>query len=263
MNLPFGGEQSSESSKTVTDYNVYVMSGMQKLFYTAIAGFAIFAVAYVFYRSILLALLPVPLALLYPRLRTVMLVDRRRKELNIQFKDMLYSLSSSISAGKSVEASFRDVLRDLSVLYPDHRTYIILEVGFIIRRLEMNDTIEIILSDFARRAGLEDVDNFTDVFITCKRTGGNVIEVIRNSSAIINDKIEVRQEIDTMLAQRKFEQKVLNLVPVLMILLLSATAYDYIEPVFTTAVGRLVMTGAIFLLGAAYFISARIADIKV
>lgn len=255
--------KANENGSMSVDYNIYIMSGVERLFYTAAAALAIFALCLVFYRNALLSLLPVPLALLYPRLKTRSLVEQRKKELNIQFKDMLYSLSSSLSAGKSVEASFREVLKDLSVLYPDPGTFVIAEVGFIIRRLEMNETIESVLSDFARRAGLEDVDNFTDVFITCKRTGGNIMEVIRNSSSIINDKIEVRQEIDTLLAQRKFEQKVLNLVPVAMILLLSITAYNYVEPVFTTAVGRLVMSGALLLLAAAYFISARIANIKI
>lgn len=245
------------------DYRIYEMSAAERLLYTSVAALAIFAVAFVFYRSILISVLLVPLALLYPRVKTADLAEKRRKELNIQFKDMLYSLSSSISAGRSVEASFRDVLRDLSVMYPDPRSLVIVEVGIMIRRLEMNETIETILSDFAGRAGLEDVDNFVDVFITCKRTGGNIIEVIRNSSSIINDKIEVRQEIDTLLAQRKFEQKVLNLVPVLMIVLLSVSAADYIEPVFTTAAGRLVMSGAILLLAAAWFISKKIADIRI
>lgn len=245
------------------DYSIYKMSPAQRLLYTSLAAIAIFSVAYVFYRSFLFSTLLLPIAFLYPRLKTSDLVEKRRRELNIQFKDMLYSLSSSISAGRSVEASFRDVLRDLSVMYPDPRSLIIVEVSFIIRRLEMNDTIETILSDFAGRAGLEDVDNFTDVFITCKRTGGNIIEVIRNSSSIINDKIEVRQEIDTLLAQRKFEQKVLNLVPVFMIVLLSLSAADYIDPVFTTSAGRLVMTGAILLLAAAWFISKKITDIRI
>lgn len=262
MRLPGTGNNAAES-KTATDYGIYEMTAAEMLLYTSIAAFAIFAVAFVFYRSVLISTLLVPFAFLYPRIKTADLAEKRRRELNIQFKDMLYSLSSSISAGRSVEASFRDVLRDLSVMYPDPRSLIIVEVGFIVRRLEMNETIEAILSDFAGRAGLEDVNNFVDVFITCKRTGGNIIEVIRNSSFIINDKIEVRQEIDTLLAQRKFEQKVLNLVPVLMIVLLSASAADYIEPVFTTGAGRLVMTGAILLLAAAWFISKRIADIRI
>lgn len=244
------------------DYDIYDMSLRERIFYTLAASAFIFVVSYIFYRSYVLALVPVPFALFYPRIKKRSIIAKRKKELNIQFKDMLYSLSSSVSAGRTIEGAFREVLKDLMVIYPEPSAYILMEVRSIIKRLEMNDTLENALADFAGRAKLEDVDNFVSVFNICKRSGGNVTEVIKNTSAIINDKIEIGQEIDTMLAQRKFEQKVLNALPVLMILLLSASAPDYMSPVFTTVAGRVTMTVSIALLAAAVFISARISNIK-
>ena len=246
----------------LTDYDSYVMSLRERLLYIGAAAAVIFAVAFIFYRSFLLSVLTVPLALLYPRLKTRDIIARRKKELNVQFKDMLYSLSSSISAGKTVEAAFREVLKDLSVLYPEPATFILVEVRRIISRLGMNESMEAALSDFAMRAKLEDVDNFVNVFNICKRSGGNIAEVIKNTSAIINDRIEVGQEVDTLLAERRFEQKVLNVMPILMILLLSASAPDYMSPVFNTSAGRFTMSVAIVLLTAAWFISAKLRDIR-
>ena len=245
------------------DYNIYHMSLSEVVIYTAMAAIFIYATAFVFYRSHLFSLLFTPVSLVYPRIRKGQLLEKRKKELCSQFKDMLYSLSSSLAAGRSMENAFRDVLRDLSVLYPVQGEYIISEVEHMQRRLEMNETVENVIADFARRAAIEDIENFSDVFIICKRSGGNIAEVVRNTSGIINDRIEIRQEIEMLLAQRKFEQKVLNAIPVLMILLLSASAADYMEPVFTTMAGKLVMTVAIGLLAAAWFISAKIMDIRV
>lgn len=245
------------------DYDSYSMSFRERLLYTAAAAIVIYFVAYVFYRSFIFSVLLLPLALLYPRLKTRDIIAKRKKELNIQFKDMLYSLSSSISAGKTVEAAFREVLKDLSVLYPEPAAFILVEVHRIISRLEMNETMEAALTDFAERARLEDVENFANVFNICKRSGGNIAEVIKNTSSIINDKIEVGQEVDTLLAERKFEQKVLNVVPVLLILLLSASAPDYMSPIFSTGAGRLTMSVSIVLLAAAWLISARVSDIRI
>jgi len=134
---------------------------------------------------------------------------------------LLYSISASLTAGKSVETAFR-------------------EVEYIVRRLEMNETIEDALEDLAKRSHLEDIQNFTDV-LTCKRTGGNLVNVIRNSTNIINDKIEIKEEINTLLAAKKFEQKVLSVMPFIMILILSLTTEDYMAPVFDTIVGRIVI----------------------
>lgn len=246
-----------------SDYNTYNMTIYEKVMYTALAAIFIYITAFVFYRSHLISLLLLPLSLVYPRIRKGQLLVKRKRELCLQFKDMLYSLNSSLTAGKSMENAFKDALRDLSVLYPGPQEYIILEVEQMTRRLEMNETVEGVISDFAVRTGLEDIENFSDVFQICKRSGANIAEVVRNTSGIINDRIEIRQEIEMLLAQRKFEQKVLNVMPLLLILLLSVSASDYMEPVFTTMAGRLVMTAAIGLLASAWFISSRIMNIKI
>lgn len=246
----------------LAEYDSYIMSTKEKILYTAIAAAVIFAAAFVFYRSAVISGLLMPLSLLYPRMRTVEIIRRRKKELNIQFKDMLYSLASSLSAGRTVESSFKEALKDLSVLYPDPSAFILTELRRIISRLDTNETLEGALEDFAARAGLEDVDNFANVFNISKRSGGNIAEVIKNTSAIISDRIEVGQEVDTMLAERRFEQKVLNAVPILMIILLSLSAPDYMNPVFTTAAGRFTMSVSILLLVVAWIISARINNVR-
>ncbi|MFZ5988479.1 MAG: type II secretion system F family protein [Bacillota bacterium] len=246
-----------------TDYNVYIMSLKEKILYTLLAACVIFGVAFVFYQNWIISALVSPIALFYPRIKTGDIVEKRKNELNIQFKDMLYSLSSSLTAGKSVETAFRDVLKDLEIIYPDPNTDIIREVEYIIRKIEMNETVESALEDFAKRSHLEDIENFVDVFYTSKRTGGNIIEIIKNSSNIISDKIEIKQEIHTMLAQRKFEQKVLNVLPILLILFLAVSSGDYMYPVFHTVLGRIIMTVSIILLAIAYFISKKIMNIKV
>lgn len=252
-----------ENNKLIQDYGIYNMTLAEKMLYVCLAAVIIYIFAFVFYRSHLISALFTPLAIIYPRIRRAELLKKRQKELNLQFKDMLYSLSSSLSAGKSIENSFREVVRDLSVLYPDPDAYIIVETGYMARKIEMNETAEAVLADFARRAHIDDIDNFVDVLQTCKRAGGNMVEVIRNTSGIINDKIEIGQEIDMLLAQRRFEQKILNVMPVFMVVLLSLTAYEYMAPVFTTYAGRLVMTIAIFILIGAYLLSRKIMDIKI
>ena len=247
----------------MTDYNLYVMGTKQKILYILAAAAVIFAAGFLFYRNVLISALLTPLALLYPGIKAKDLVRRRKKELNIQFKDLLYSLASSVSAGKSIESAFRAALEDLSVLYPEPSTYMLAEVRNIISRLDTNETLESALSEFAGRAGLEDIDNFVNVLSISKRTGGNTAQIIRNTSSIISDRIEVGQEIDMMLAERRFEQKVLNAVPVFMIVLLSVSAPDYMYPVFNTAAGRLTMTIALAMMALAWFISAKLNDIKV
>jgi len=251
------------NSSSLTDYNEYVMSFKERIMYILLAAVVIYLVSFIFYQNFFISLAVSFSALLYPKIRTRELIQKRKNILNLQFKDMLYSLSSSLSAGKSVELSFKEALKDLSIIYPDSNAFIIKEVEYIVRKIEMNETIEEALEDFAKRSHLEDVENFVDVFKTAKRAGGNIIEIIKNTSNIISDKIEVKEEIDTLLASRKFEQKILALMPILLILFLSASSKDYMHPIFNTMAGRLVMTVALILILTAYFISKRIMNIKI
>lgn len=244
------------------DYNKYTIPVKMKLLYAFTASILVFSVAYLFYRSLLLSAIICPIGIIYLKYKRKQIINKRKNELNLQFKDLLISLGSSLSAGKAIENAFKNALGDLLVLYPSEETSIIKETNIIIHKLSLNITIEDAINDFAKRSALEDIMNFSDVINICKRTGGNMIEAIKNASGIISDKIEMKQEIETLLSARKFEQKILNIMPVGMILILSLTAKDYIQPVFCTVQGRVAMTVCLLLLVFAYMISNKIMDIK-
>ena len=247
----------------LTDYDVYVMTKSEKMFTIVVAAIALFAVGYVFYHSLILSALLALFAVKAPKIRTRQIIDKRKNQLSLQFKDMLYSLSSALSVGKSVETGIRDSLQDLQVIYPDSETDILVELGLILRGLGMNNTIEDMFGQFAERAHLEDIDNFVDIFVTCKRTGGDLIEVMRSTSNTIGDKIEVKQEIETMISGKKYEFNFLMILPVIMVLFLTLTSGDYMAPVFTTIVGRIAMTVAIAIFALAYVVGSKIMKINI
>lgn len=253
----------SEMKNQPADYDFYHMPLKEKLIYIVAAGVIIYAICYLFYHSHLISAVLSLLSLLYPRIKRKSIIQRRKTQLNLQFRDMLYSLVSSVSVGIPVEKAFYSVRNDLSVQYPDPKEMINQEISNIISRLEMNEPVETILSDLAFRSHLEDIKNFADVFQTSKRAGGNLVEVIRNTYNIINDKIDICQEIDVILAEKKLEKRILSILPPGLVFILSTTAGDYMQPVFESVAGRIVMTVSLLIMIAANMISAQILDIKI
>lgn len=247
----------------LTDYNIYIMSRQERIVTMGLAAVVLFAVGYVFYHSLILSVLVALFCVKFPKIRTQQIIDKRKKQLMLQFKDMLYSLSSALSVGKSVEMGIRDSLQDLRVIYPDPETDILRELEYILRGIGMNNTIEEMFSQFADRADLEDIDNFVDIFVTCKRTGGDLIEVMRSTSNTIGEKIEVKQEIHTMISGKKYEFNFMMVLPVILILFLTLTSGDYMAPVFQTIVGRLAMTAAIVTFVLAYVVGSKIMKIDI
>ncbi len=242
---------------------LYRMTAKERLWSFLYAAAVIFAVGYLFYRSMLVSALLMPLALLYPKIREAQLIRQRKRQMSLQFKEALHCISTSLVVGKSIENAFREAPAELLLLYPDENTTIVRELQKINRALEMNFSIEEAIQDFANRTELEDVSYFSEVFILCKRTGGNLVEVVRNTSRIISEKQDFLQELELMLAQRKFEQRLLSVIPIFLIFALSATSPDYMNPVFTTLAGRIAMTVAIGLFLIAFYIANKIIEIEV
>lgn len=258
-----GGDGEETAAGNLTDYDVYVMSGRERLLYILAAAVVIFAVGMIFYQKPVLALLLSLASLRFPKIRTRQIIRKRKKALELQFKDMLYALSSSMAAGRSLESAFRDALRDLEIIYPDPDTPIMRETAYIIRCIEMNMTVEDAISQFAARAHIEDIANFADVIRICKRSGGNLIEVIRSTSQMITDKIETKNEIETVITAKKFESRILTCTPIVMVAVLSTASPDYMAPVFQSAIGAIVMTIAIVMFVISFFIGEKIMDIEV
>lgn len=247
----------------LTDYDVYVMGKQEKTLNLLFAAVVLFGVGYIFYHNKILSALLMLFAVKWPKIRTKQIIEKRKNQLTLQFKDMLYSLASALSVGKSVESGIQDVLKDLQVIYPDPQTDILLELEYILRGIGMNQTVESMFSQFAERAHLEDIDNFVDIFVTCKRTGGDLMEVMRSTSNTIGEKIEVKQEIETTISGKKYEFHFMMVLPVIMVLFLTVTSGDYMQPVFTEPAGIAAMTVAIFIFGLSYLVGLKVMNIRV
>ncbi|SCY84508.1 type II secretion system F family protein [Alkaliphilus peptidifermentans] len=251
------------TNKGIVDYDDYVMTKNEYLMYIFSAAILLFIIGYIFYQHFYTALLLTPFSVIYPKYKRKEIIQNRRLQLLNQFKEAMYGISSSLSVGKSLETAIKDSLGDLEIMYDDPDTLIIRELTIVVRRLELNDTVEEAIADLAARSKLDDIRNFSEVLNTCKRAGGNLIEVMGTTAKTIGEKIYFTQELNLMVAQRKFDQKILSITPFALIITLSIVAKDYMEPVFTTIIGRIVMTVAFVMIVAALIISKRIMNIEV
>lgn len=256
-------KENIKEESSLIDYSVYKFNLKEKLMYTVLAGSLLFIIGYIFYQNIVISSFLALFGTFYKKIRKKEIIKKRKERLLLQFKQALYSLSTALVAGKSVENSFKDVIDDLKLIYPDSNTYIILEFKIINHRLENGEPIENSLLAFSERAGLDDIENFTDVFITCKRTGGDLVEVIRKTSNTISNKIETKQEIAVLIAQKKLEANILSIAPFIIIALISISSPDYMQPLYQPGIGPVIMTVSLIILSTSYLIAKKIMDIKV
>lgn len=217
------------------------------------------AVMYVFYERWYVSLvLGICGGMLFVPMSRKRLIEKRKKTLTLQFKEMLESIKSSLSS-ESVFDAFMKAKDDLSIQFPQD-AYIMQELNLLMRGTLLKARIEDLLVDFGVRSGVEDIQNFATVFKNCYAKGGNMEEIVGRSITIINEKIEVSMDIETMVAGQKNEQNILLVLPVIFVIMLKAMG-GMVD--LNSATGLISMTIAIGLFLAAYGISRKIMKIDV
>lgn len=181
--------------------------------------------------------------------------ERIKNKLTLQFKDMLDSVTSSISAGKVAQAAFMDAEKDMRLQYGED-SYIFKELHNINVGLCNNLTIESILSDFGKRSGVEDIESFAKVFVIANRQGGNIKTILTETKSILCDKIEIEQEIKTMLGATKNQLNIMMIMPLLIV----PMSASFTEGAENSATNILVRVGALIAFVIAYVIGRKITN---
>lgn len=200
-------------------------------------------------------------AKLFIPIRIHSIIDKRRKELNHQFRDMLDALTTSLGAGKNVNDSFFGVYEDLKIQYEED-AYILKELEVIISGIHNNVAIEDVLEDFGNRSGIDDIQSFANVFKISYRKGGNIKEIIRNTHNILNDKMEIAEDIETLVTSNKMEQNIMIFMPIALVGIIKMMSPEFAAN-FVTPTGIISTTVSIVIFVIAYFIGKTVLDIKI
>lgn len=219
-------------------------------------------VAFTFYRSFIIFFFLLPIGLAYPLYRVKSLKKKRLLQLSVQFKEGIVLLASFLSAGYSIENAFGLSTRELGLLYGENGL-ITREFDYLSHQIRINRSVEQALMEFAGRSGLEDVKNFAEVFAVAKRSGGELVPIMNHTVAIIHDKGQIQEEIITLTSSKQFEQKIMNLLPFLIIIYIEMSSPGFFDLMYTTGVGRIIMTVCLAAYLLAYVISGKILDIEI
>lgn len=239
----------------IEDYDIYQFFLKEKLRYI-MEGLTITVIlGYLFYKSIFGIIFLCPLVFWYCKKKKAELAKKRKWKLNLEFRDGINSLAAALSAGYSVEHAFVEAVKDLKKMYPQG-AMIVREFAYIVNQIQMNITVENALNNFGRRSGVEDIISFADVFSTAKRTGGNLVQIIKTTVNQIGNKLEVKREIMAMIAGKKFEATIMKFVPAGILWFMSATSPDLLKPLYHNPAGIIIMT---ILLGG-YLYTSRLID---
>ncbi len=244
------------------DYKEYKLSVAE--YVIAASGFLLLSVGVcmLFYNSLIPVIFTLPLFVVFVRVFRKAKCKARRRTLSLQFKDMVQALSASLSAGTSFENAFVSAHGEMLRIYGKD-SYIVRELRVIIHGVRLNENVEDLLKDFGDRSGIPDIYDFSQVVAVAKRTGGDLVKIMKRTAENISQKYSVETEIETVIAAKKYEQKIMTLMPFLIILYLRLTNKGYVDILYENVAGRIVMTVCLAVCILSYAWSAKIVDIGV
>lgn len=219
-------------------------------------------ISYLFYRSWLVFLCGLPFLKIFLNMRRQAECRKRKSALEEQFLMAMQTVTTSLTAGYSVETAFEDTLKELPLIYREE-DMIVQEFRSIVSQLKMNQNLEDLLESLAIRSGIEDIRNFAEIFAISKRSGGDLIAIIRNTIQSIGQKNETRKEIQVVLSAKKMEQNMMSIIPCLILLYVQIVSPGFLDVMYHNPAGIAVMTIALTVYGSAVFWGRKIVDIEV
>ncbi len=218
--------------------------------------------AWLYYRSGWPLLVLWPLGIWYYRSLEKECIEKRKGEFLVQFKEAIQSMAASLHTGYSVENAVKEMQKEMLLVY-EKDEMICKELSFMVQQVYIRIPAEQIFEDFAKRVRLEDVRNFANVFAAAKRSGGDMIAIIQNTVNQIGAKIEVRREIDTLLAAKRYEFKVMAVIPYAIIAYMILSFPEFMECLYGNMIGTGVMSVCLCAYLGAYAIGVNLVKIEV
>lgn len=202
------------------------------------------AFSWFFYHSFWVAVFLGPFFPLYFREVKKECIQRRKWKLKSQFADALQGVSTALQSGNSMENAFRKVYSEMKSIYGKEAD-IVKEFYVIVKGIDNNITIETMISDFAARSQIEEIEDFSDIFIVGKRTGGNMRDMISVCCKTITEQIEIQREFRVLLASKQLELRIMCLVPFGMLLYIGTMSKGYFNALYGSLSGKIIMTGCL------------------
>lgn len=245
-----------------TYYDAYRFNWKEWLIFAMECTAICVGVNYLFYKSLWAFVFMAPVPYMFYKWKKRNYIRERKKRLNYQFKDALYSLNVALQAGYSMETSVVCCMQDLEKIY-SKGSDILKEFTYMEKQMRLSVSLDTLFQDLAARSKLEDIENFAAVFSAAKRSGGDMSRIVQKTAWMLTDKIEVKKEIEATVAAKKMEQVIMSMMPFGIILYMQLTSPGFLQILYGNVFGVVTMSLCLGIYFLAYWMGRRIVDIEV
>jgi tight adherence protein B len=181
--------------------------------------------------------------------------ERERRLFGEQLADHLSVVGGSLRVGHSLQGALAAALDEA----PDPARR---EFARAVADERLGMPLEDALGNVSRRMANHEVEHVALLAKLQREVGSDSAEMVDQVVATVRERQDLRRTVQTLTAQGRFAQIILSVLPVVALGILTLLNRPYVEPLFTTGGGHIVLVISAVLVLAGWFVIRQIISIK-
>jgi tight adherence protein B len=182
--------------------------------------------------------------------------SRRTRKFESQLGETIILLSNALRAGYSFAQAMATVAKSASAPISDEFTRATREIA-------LGVSVDDALRHMVERNASEDFDFLVTAVQIHRVVGGNLSEILDKISSTIRERVRITGEIRTLTAQARASGYIISLLPIALAVFLAFVEKSYFNPMFSSALGIIMLVIAGFMIAVGYAIMQKIVKIEV
>lgn len=203
-----------------------------------------------------LALLFIPIGLILPSVFLRVKKTQRMVKINAQLPEALNIIGNGLRAGFSFTQAMAVVTKELEGPLSE-------EFSKVLRDNSYGKPLDEALKEMSERTDDEDLDMFITALIIQRQVGGNLANILDTISHTIRERVQIKGEVKSLTAQGRMSGMVVSILPLALALVLSVISPGYLDSLFTTSIGKIMIFAGVFLEVIGIIVLIKLVDVKV
>lgn len=190
-------------------------------------------------------------------LNVIMKRGKRYGQFIAQLPDAMSMITSSLRAGHSFQSA-------MSIVSTEMGEPISVEFSSVVRDINLGIPVKEALARMVIRLdAVPDVRMFSTAVIIQREAGGNLAEVLEKLGYTIRERFKLKRQIAALTGQSRMTGYVLGGAPFLLLAFLSLIMYGYVQPLYETDIGHILLVVLVIMQCIGFFVMKKIIDIRV
>ncbi len=220
------------------------------------AQLAALGIGLVFFQNLTFALWSLGFVLFAMYYVSKLLHKRELERFDNQMVDITYAMKNSLKAGMTLQQAMTLIATEFTSPASD-------EFRVALGEIQLGASIEESLKHMDERLNNPDFKIMVNAIEILRQTGGNMVETFENITETLKSRKRVEGKIKTLTAQGRMQAIILCAMPFVMAAMLYFLNRPYIEPLFTTILGNVLLTIVLLMVSSGWVIINKIIAIEV